>query len=376
MVKHLCYTLAIILIFSIIAINVRSSPDYEKVGIEASEPTLTPGDLDVTELEVTHDDTYLYFKVWVRENISKPSSGSKIWTIFLDTDCDSRNYESIVAFYDDYYINIELSYDGTKTITVYNTHTGGRTSGTHIDGGEGYKFWEIKVSRSFINPGDVFFIKLETKGADVVDNTPYQSPGSGDYWMYYLNPPTWSWSSTISDNPDDVKDGTPDYLEIHFLREGYDSNNLYFELEVEGSIPWNGGSSIGNYSIYIDADEDSSTGYLVSPCGIGADYQIRLYVGYVVKLYYWDGGWKFLKKEYWPHAPSLGTKLTIITPKSDYSKVPLGGSIKIVGKTYEDNNFKDEVADDDCSPVPVPELGVVSLIILLIAALRVLIMKK
>lgn len=372
---RLLLLISLIVTFTLTAINIKSYPnEYEKVGEEPSE-TISPADLDIIKLYVKHDDTYIYFNISVASDITTPTLGYKRWIIHMDVDCNSLNTSNF-----DYY---DSEYD--ITIILYDNGSYHVDGGEYSSGGPGKSYWEIKVNRTGISGlGDVFLIRLEAQkyypetGTVIsADKVPEDGAGEdrcGDFWIYYISPPTIppgdTWAVEILDNISDIPAGEELYFDIHYLREDCDDNNLYFQIEVGANIPWNGGWSKANYQIYIDVDDDGG-----DPSHCYADYKLELCVGYAVRLYYYSGGdWVPLKRELWPHAPSLGKKLTIISPISHYTSKSLGGTIRITCDTWEDGNHMDSAGA--CEPAPVPELSILSLLILCIVVLRIFYVKN
>jgi len=394
-------------IFISTSINIKSYPDvYEQVGQECDESgTISKGYLDVISLEVKHTVTNeetdrIYFYLILRSNIPNPSGFQDgeyyKWLIKLDTDLDSRTASGSTSFYEDYIIVIKLDkISGSHVDILKKTGTGEQDIGDGIveGGGPENNYWIISVSASnFDNLGNVFFIKVETKedDGDALDNAPGGTSGNGDYWIYYINPPATppggDWTSIIPDdtNGDDenLQGKTPGvdyqyYHDIHYIRYDFDGNNLYFQMEVVGNIPWCGGGSTAFYQIYIDVDPgEDNTG---DPAHCLADYKLEFRPGYVVYLFYYTGsGWDFVIKEFWPHAPgseNYENLLTIITPRSDYNHKPLGNSIRIISETRQ-GTFTVIDSAGACEPAPVPELSMLSLIAVCIVLLRILFMKK
>ena len=361
------FMLVSLLIFLLISLNTFSQT-WVKLGEEAPED-ISPDDLDIRELYADDDSTYLYFRITVDGAISRPTTTGyyKVWQIQLDVDRDSRNYDDDWDY--EYFINIQLSQDTSEnpSVKLYTSDGTWVDDGDIIGGGIGSTYWDIRIEKSLFGNdlGNAFYIYMATMLGTLTnpsgyDWTPAASGGSGDYWIYYLSPPSITWSITISDSDDGV---TPTNLEICYVREGYDANNLYFEIEVEDNIAWYGGAGQGIYQIYIDADQDMSTGFSIA--GIGADYLIEMNVGYMVKLFYFSGtssidwSWTFLKREEWINTPNGSTKLTIVTPKSDYTQISLGETIDIAGRTAQDSTTKDITSS---SPAPIPENPIVSII--------------
>ena len=407
--KYLSLIIIIILtsIFISTSINIKSYPNvYEQVGQECDESgTISKGYLDVINLKVKHTTTngetdHIYFYLTLRSNIPDPSgfqSGEYYkWLIKLDTDLDSRTTSARDSFYEDYIIVIKLDSSGSHVDILKKTETGYQDigSGTVEGGGPGYSYWEISVSASIFGNdlGDVFFIKVETKidEGSVQDSAPSKSGDNGDYWIYYINPPiippggdwTYTYTDKTGSEDEDLADSAETYHDIHYIRYDFDSNNLYFQMEVVGDIPWCGGEDTSIYRIYIDVDPGEDDG---DSAHCYADYKLEFLPGFVVELFYWTGsGWSFVRKEFWPHAPrSSGYEnlLTIITPRSDYGTPgkSLGGSIRIISETRRLDGSVYNLMDSagTCSDVPpVPELSILSLIAVCVVLLRILFMKK
>ena len=385
-------------IFISTSINVKSYPNvYEKVGQECDESG-TISYLDVVWLEVYHTVSNgitdrIYFKLHLRGEIPDNPTGLK-WLIKLDTELGSRD-TSTNTFYADYMIMITS--DGTHNyVDILDPDENDIGDGSYVSGGPGSYYWEIYVDASDVDldDKDVFFIVAETRDVDdnVKDTAPLTTEGeNADYWIYYINPPTippgGDWTCTINDDTNDLESGSggSNIHDIVHVRYDYDSNNLYFEIEVnsQGSdIPWCGGSDTAAYLIYIDVDPGEESQPPGDSGHCFADYKLYFRPGYVVWLYYWTGtGWSFVRKEFYPHAPgSTGYehKITIITPRSDYGYKPgsksLGNAIRIIAETKKGSTLTDTAGN--CEIAPVPELGLLSIIVFCIILFRIMVLKK
>ena len=376
--------------FKVYMDNVVVKAEMEKVGEEPDESSASGWGgtcLDVREVYVYSDSDNVFILIETANSISTDSASTEYWAMQFDLDRDSRN--TALGWDFEYYFITKLDTDGSSRSDLYDGN-GNWLGRLHtLGGGVGYDYLAIQIPKSELEGlGSSLYLYGYTKLGDVDrDGFPRDDVSgkyrTGDYYVWYLAPPYLAWSVEILDT--DVGDQviSSDHLNITYIREEHDLTNIYFELEVDGVIPWNGGDTSGIYDILIDADHDTGTGYLytsLQDSEIGADYLLEIIPGYVAKLFKFAGengttdwSWEFLKREEPIHSPGGSSYVRIVTPKSDYTYIPLEGSIKFIGTTsHYDSSEEVTILDDDSSdpqPAPVPEPLISVLAVILVALL-------
>lgn len=363
----------VFIVFLLMILSISTSyaqTSLEKIGEEPSE-TFTYQDLNIEEVYTAIDDTYIYFKITVNTTIVVDSSNNKIWRIELDTDRDSRNSPS--GWDDEYYILIILFSNSTEKVIAYDSSGNKIGNGNKIGGGAGSTYWQISVPKNYFNLGNAYYVQVITfLGSSQVDKAPYDNNNlgqTGDYYIYYISEPSITWIKTLTD--DDVGTVTPSYLDLVYLKESYDTDNLYFQIVVYTSdIPWYGGCEAARYLIQLDTDNNPST-----PTRSNAyDYQIEVGAGYVPMLQKYDIGQNLyvdVKRLDYLRNPGGKNTITIILPKSDI--VNLANQIYMFGTTWECANQIDAIAE---GPAPVPEYMLLALLVIPVALFFVYKKKK
>ena len=171
--------------------------------------------------------------------------------------------------------------------------------------------------------------------------------------MYYVNKPqpSSSWT-TVSDVEGDASDSA---LDISEVGSAYNTDALFLRLSIYGTYPWNGGSTTAIYRVYIDADNDPTTGYSIS--GTGADYMLEHIIGYSPKLFRYTGSgtdwtWSFEKREDFIYNPGGQQTVVYAIPKSDFTAPSLSSEAVLFGQTGQDGSVVDDTAS---IAVPIPE---------------------
>ncbi|MEB3806473.1 MAG: hypothetical protein GSR73_03050 [Desulfurococcales archaeon] len=351
-------------------IEIWSVRDSEKVLSEPRE-SITPGDLNLVNLSVAYDPSMLYFRLVVNESIAADASNTKYWVLQLDLDRDSRSGSS----WDwEYQVIMQIDSAGTPNAGLYDS-SGNWIKKVHVlGGGIGYDYFVVEVNRSDLTGlGEALYLYGYTQlGGTVEDAYPRDDVdyNAGDYAIYYLDKP--SPSSPWTTITDDSGDATPASLDILYAGSAYTSSLMFFNITLNGPIAWNGGDDTGIYRIYIDADNNPSTGY--SKGGIGVDYMLEHVVGFVPKLYQYTGdgatwSWTLLSREDYVRNPGESTIAVYVVPKSDFTGTPLASQVSILAETGQGSSVVDSTAPQ---VVPVPEYGLaVALSVLAVAVITI-----
>lgn len=340
--------------FKVYMDNLQIVTSMEKTFVEPAE-AITPADLDILSVHVTDDGQSLYFRFMLGSIISADSTSTKYWVTQLDLDKDSRNSESGWDY--EYSLIIRLETDGSARLDLYDS-AGNWIKELHIlGGGIGCDYLVAEVNKTdLLELGDSLYIYSYTKLADATkDPFPTDNSGSrsGDYVIYYINMPQPISAWTILN--DMQGDASNQALDITEVGSAYNDNILFLRMSIHGAYPWNGGSSTAIYRIYIDVDNDPSTGYTVR--GIGADYILEQVVGYSPKLYRYAGSgtdwtWSFEKREDYIYNPGGQQTVVYAIPKSDFTAPSLSSEAVLFGQTGQDGSVVD---DTGSIAVPIPE---------------------
>ena len=296
--------------FAVLADNLRVDAQMEKVGEEPDE-ALSPGDLDVEEMWVLHDDR-LFIALRTADPISRDPSEVKYWSVELDADKESL---ASTSWFRDYSIVISLGPDGMEQAHLFDGSGGWISQAQIVGGGESSDTWVVSVPLGQLPLiTDSFLLYSYTElGADVIDRFPESSAVTGDFLTYFMEEPPTDWKAEVSDASGDA---SPPHLDIVSFKAGLNSDQLIFRMEVSGDLPWYGGSPVGTYWIFMDTDGDPTTGYSVG--GVGADYMVEYHLGYAPKLYENSGSgwsWTFVGRCELVHNPGGGTEILMAVPR-------------------------------------------------------------
>ncbi len=339
--------------FKIYMDNLRIYTIMEKVFEEQVE-TVIPGDLDILSMYIS-DDNMIYVKLYLYDKITIDTTYVKYWNIQLDLDKDSRNTEN--RWDPEYFLITLINTDGSAIANLFDSN-GNWIKSLHIlGGGIGYNYLVVEINKTdLIGLGDSFYVYAITQLGDTIkDGFPKDDIDTdcGDYVIYYISipKPTSTWTIIT----DEQGDGNPSSLDILSIGISYNNEYLFFKLSVAGTIAWYGGDDTGIYRIFIDADNDLSTGYSIGE--IGADYMIEHVVGYVPKLWKYigtgtDWKWEFLKREDYLYNPGSSSRVIYLVPRNDFDTVPLSSKVFIIGETVQGTTIVD---DTKAIPDPLPE---------------------
>ncbi len=340
-------------LFKIYMDNVSISTDMSELGLEPSE-SITPEDLNFTAIYMWNDTSMLYVYIGVSQQIEVDSSSTKYWVAQLDIDRDSRTSDN---FDPEYNVQVSLDTSGEMQGNLFYASDGTWLGNLHIlGGGIESNFVVVEVNKTDLAGlvDGLYLIAYSQLGSSVKDYYPDVPDLTGDYTVYFLAGPnpSSSWAS-LSDT---AGDASPEVYDILYLKLAYNSDLLFFNFTIAGQYPWNGGDTY-IYQVFIDADNNASTGYQVG--GIGADYMVEYQSGFIPRLYLYSGdgsswSWSIISKEDYLYNPGGSDNVIILVRKSDFSDYPLESSVRVYGQTVETSELKDST---DTLVSPVPEYG-------------------
>ncbi|MEB3807245.1 MAG: hypothetical protein GSR73_06995 [Desulfurococcales archaeon] len=366
--------------FKVYMDNVNVTAQMLELGREPDESSVSGwggGDLDVSGLWALADGTSLFVKIPVASAVStSDTKDAKYWIVEFDVDRDSKDPKT--GLDSEYLVNVTLLIDGSAMAGLY-TSNGDLVRQLHVlGGGIGYDYLVVGVGKSDLTGlGEALYLYGHTQlGATLEDSFPNDDTGgsqAGDYYIWYIVEPSptsdWVYQS-------DAKEDTtaPGYLDIVALQSAYDDVYMYFNLSLGSAVPWTGGEDTAIYRFYIDADQDTSTGFYYDKPSppIGADYLIVFTVGYVPELYKYDGTgsdwvWTLVENVDYLYNPGDSNSIVILAPKNAFTQVPLGSQVNVASETGISSVNYDYT--DDPLPAPVPEPAYLALAVILVTLL-------
>ena len=358
-------------LFKVYMDNVVVSTGMEELGLEPSEST-SPADLNFTAVYVWNDTDIIYIYMGVSQQISPDSSDTKYWVAQLDVDLDSRTSDS---FNPDYNVQVSLDTSGNMKGNLFVASNGTWLGNLHLLGGgidEDYIVVEVDKS-SLTGLGNGLYLKAYSQlGSNEIDYYPGVPDLTGDYAIYYLSKPspTSGWSS-LSDT---AGDASPEVYDILYLKSAYNSDLLFFNFTIAGLYPWSGGDTY-IYQVFVDADNDASTGYQVG--GLGADYLLEYEPGFMPRLWLYTGNgstwsWSVIYKEDYMYNPGELDNVVLLVHKSDFNDPQLASTIKLYGQTVNVSELEDST---DTLVAPVPEYDI-WVAVAILAASAILLARK
>ncbi|MCE4601091.1 MAG: hypothetical protein F7C38_05950 [Desulfurococcales archaeon] len=317
--KRLTILLILILLLNLILIDAQaSSNDYEMVGAEPGEqgsqssPSWAGSDMDIKNVSIKMNNSYVTFRI----GLEAPFQGGKgsfrsWWQIFLDTNKDTATRGApVVEFRDflwDYVVHI-VNFTETNTLVcqiVKNEEPDDTLIGycDAFTANKGDYYLYITVNRTLPDGAlirDSFYLMARTAVLNTGETTPtvydlapsddyigYGSVQTADYYMYNYDKNIPGWNLVIGD---EVNSSISGNLDITWLNETSDSLNLYIGLSVREPYEWYQSYIYDyNYTVYIDVDNDTATGYQLKDDSnqviLGAEYKIVYKPGYTPRLY-------------------------------------------------------------------------------------------
>ena len=344
------------------------------VGVEPDETTLDQswagGDLDFTSMSIGNISDMLFIKIEVAKGITYTSSGETgDYLLYFDVDKDSR-FSSSNTFNSEHEIDISLTSNDAgvsldSSEPQYLNIFGGGVSTT---------YWVIELPVKLLDGAYSFYIMGTTQDSGTkADTFPYDNTGkgmTGDYYIWYsVQPkPTSDWAVKT----DQTGDAADPIFDITSMAGANSDNYMYFNFTINGLFAYYSPStSKSNYTIFIDIDNDPSTGYPIK--GVGAEYRLTYISGFAPVLYKYTGTsgewkWSFKAKEDYIYNPGNEHILSMTVPKTDlFSGDP--ANITAQAFTYKDTDMEDY--QDAPTVVPVPEFSLLLAITVLVIVLLV-----
>jgi len=347
-------TLGIVLTLAILAntLSVNAQITTRIIGVDPDEGF---GDLDMVDVYCGNNTTYLEVNITVASIIANKTGVDKYWGIQIDTDLDSANngtwdYEYVAI--------IRLDENGSLTAALYNSSYGYIEDLTSF-GGNGTTYVGVYIPLASIGgTGIEYYLKLYSQNTSgEIDHAPLNDTSTaaplGDYYICRLAKKTISWTTT---EPDPVGDVSVSELDITWLNSTLNNSGLYMGLTINGSIPWYGGDQVAIYQFFIDADNNTSTGYSIG--GIGADYLVEMSAGYIPRLYEYSGNgtswsWSLVNLIDYLEVPGGSHKLLVFIPSS---KANLYQEVAVLGYTTRSSDWVYDTTGAEVVPIPEPTL--------------------
>ncbi len=354
------YIIGLLLAFIVAStINVHAQITTRIIGADPDEGF---GDLDIIDVYCGNNTTYLEVNITVASTIANKTGVDKYWGIQIDSDLDSANngtwdYEYVAV--------IRLDENGTLSAVLYNSSYGYIEDLTPF-GGNGTGFVGVYIPLASIGgSGEEYYLVLYSQNAsNGVDHAPLNdtstAPPLGDYYICHLVEKRASWTVVQPDPEGDVN--VPE-LDIVWLNSTLNNSGLYLGFTINGTIPLYGGEEAAIYQFFIDADNDTSTGYSVG--GIGADYLVEMIAGYIPRLYEYSGNgtswsWTLIGLVDYLGFPGGTHEFVVSIP---LSKINPSNEIAVLGYTTRSLDWAYDSTSAEV--VPIPEPAIVSLVMIL-----------
>jgi len=329
--------------------------NMEKIYEEPDE-YIVPNDLDIKSLYVYNDTKNVFILLELYSQINICSIGDKYWILQFDVDKDSRNLK--LSFDSEYTCETILSCNGTMFSYLYSLY-GEKIYSIHIlGGGISYNYFVIRIPKKKLFKVNSIYIYastfLDKTELDIFPGSPSENV-SGGYLIYYLKKNILTWKISKNDPRDNIEQS---YLDILNIKGEYRKENIYFSISVAGNIPWFGGVSAGIYHLYLDVDDDNTTGYRIED--IGADYMIEYIIGHIPVLWRYSGNgsnwrWEFAYKEEYMFNPGGGRNIVIIIPVKHIRN--RGQQITVLGQTVYSKKLLDSTHEVRLS-IPHPSTNI------------------
>ncbi len=343
--------------FQVFIDNITVTADMYKLGVEPVED-LAPGHADIDEVYVLSNDMDIFFYLKLHDTFTGAKNITE-YALLVDVDKDSRLQKEYTP---DYMLYIYVDEYNIYSSAVFDLESYNVTRGIHIvDGGLNRDYLVIEVNTSVLRglSDSFYFYGWVSYSGMLIDMFPRDNVyynRLGDYYIYYTSSPVpdIAWITVL----DDIGDAPIDYLDIYSVEYGVSNGYLYFRINTTGIVPDYGGLSTGSLMIYIDADKNSSTGYSVN--GLGAEYMINYTIGYIPRLYYYDGvAWNELYKEEYIKDPANTTSIILMTPINDYVDPELNLTFTATAASYVNNNTLVDASNTVVVPIPENPLYIV-----------------
>ncbi len=288
------------------------------------------GSPDILKVYASSDSENLYLKMEL-------DSSTSDWLYFyIDADRNSSTGFETLIIGADYCVEER---DGIAKLYKYD---GGCTlvgDVEVIDDPTTSNAFSVKVPFSMFDFLDTVIYVVAASARDLAPNDECYV-----YCIEYPTPVPDEWIEVIDAIGDENPSGYPETDIVKFSVCIPDSPPyLYFKIEINTQISQGPFDEL-YYEVFIDADNDVSTGFNVVGLGIvGAEYLIEFSVCdnnmYLPKLYRYAGNgnnwnWALISHEDYLGNPYLGNVLTMRVRMSDFTGYPLGDTVKMLAYTH------------------------------------------
>ena len=345
--------LTLLLLLVSTSINATPANAQVTVRIIGEDPNEGFNDLDIIGVYCGNNTTYLAVNITAATTITNVSNTDKYWGIQIDADLDSANngtwdYEYVAV--------IRLDGNGVLTAALYNS------SYSYIEdlvafGGNGTTYVGVYIPLSSIGgPTTEYYLLLYTQSnSSELDHAPLNDTSTaeplGDYYICHLVNKNPTWTITLQDPLGDVS--APE-LDIVWLNSTLNNSGLYLGFTINGTIPWYGGGNTAIYEFFIDADNNTLTGYSIG--GIGADYLVEMTAGYIPRLYEYSGNgtswsWTLISLIDYLNTPGGTHILSVYVPES---KANFSKEVTVLGYTTRSLDWVYDTTSPEVVPIPEP----------------------
>jgi len=249
-------------------------------------------DADITDIFIYHDSEYLYVKIRCRGPIPQ-ALWPNFYQIFFDSNSPSPGYRGPTAEWDG---NFNYLWENGRLFRYIGS--GSDWSWQEIMstpfalGWEDETGMEIAISRPAIGAVETTKMLFNVNAFDLGMNDRAPDDPIRDYYLYQYKPLILidgnmeDWENMpedcgnipreYRDNTGDISDCSGDIANVDLSS---DQMKMYFRIQFPCPLPqplWGG----NYYQIFIDIDQNASTGYTACQWGIGAEYL-------------WENGWLY-----------------------------------------------------------------------------------
>ena len=316
--------LALILTPLMSTLNTHATYTWQLLG----EDYTGDGSPDILKVYASNDSENLYLKMEL------DSSTSNWLYFYIDADRNSSTGFETLIIGADYCVEERA---GNAKLYKHDGEWSYVGDVEIIDDPTTSNMFSVKVPFSMFDFLDTVIYIVAASAGDLAPN--------GDCYVYCIEYPTPvpdEWIEVMDAVGDENPSGYPETDIVKFSVCVPDSPPyMYFKIEINTQISQGPFDEL-YYEVFIDADNNVSTGFNVAGLGIvGAEYLIEFSVCdnnmYLPRLYKHTGGgwnWDLISHEDYLGNPYSGNVLTMRVRMSDFTGVPLGDTIKVLAYTY------------------------------------------
>jgi hypothetical protein len=297
--------------------------------LDPDEAAVSKESTDIINIQLSHDTAYLYARIRCKGPI--PEFDSNFYQIFLDTGADTAGYRGSSA---DWVAAYDFLWENGKLYRY--TGSGSDWSWLEVNSTTCYQIgfldessMEIAIPLAVLDidplQGQTTRLLFAVNAFDVGQNDRAPQDPTQDAYVYEYKPlinidgdfSDWEnlpqcMFANYTDQQECICICPADILHVNVCS---DANHMYFDMRFACDLPnplWGGNF----YQIFIDADQDPSTGYNLGSWAIGAEYLWEN-----GKLYQYNGSgsdwsWALPNPTAYAVGESAGSRMEFAIPRS------------------------------------------------------------